>query len=126
MSEPWTTGQDEILAYEGFRGVDACVDEIRERFGIERTRAAVKMRASKIGASLMRYETCPRCGRKVKRLKYSGLCDLCHERELLDPKSKRKRLMREMRLTDKEREAVKAAKRERVAENQRRHREKLT
>lgn len=126
MSEPWTTGQDEILACEGFRGVDACVDEIRERFGIERTRAAVKVRASKIGASLMRYETCPRCGRKVKALKYSGFCDLCHERALLDPRNTRKRLMREMRITDEEREKAKETKRARIAENQRRRREKVT
>lgn len=121
---PWTTAQDALLAETAAQGVDECRRELFRRFGVRRTNGAVKMRASRIGVSLTAYQTCPQCGRKEKRLKYTGLCQLCHERSFLTPSEQRAQALRDMERTGEDEHAIEDARRARAKERQRRHRGK--
>lgn len=78
----WSKAQDDILREFGNHGAEYCARLIRERFGIERTAQAVSRHAYRIHVSIVRYETCPQCGRRVARLAVSGVCPICHQREL--------------------------------------------
>lgn len=118
----WTAEQDECLRECSRLGADECRRELWRRFGVRRTREAVKARASRLDVSLERYEACAECGRPVKRLKYSGLCELCHERSFVGASARRARIMREMEEDEEYRSAVRDAKRARLRERQRRHR----
>lgn len=120
----WTAEQDECLRECSRLGADECRRELWRRFGVRRTREAVKARASRLDVSLERYEACAECGRPVKRLKYSGLCELCHERSFVGASARRARIMKEMEEDDVYRNAVRDAKRARMRERQRRHRAK--
>lgn len=122
--QSWTTAQDDCLRECASQGADECRRELWRRFGVRRTRDAVKARASRLGVSLERFEACGECGRLVRRLKYSGLCELCHERSFVSAGARRARLLKEMEDADGYDEAVRAAKRARARERQRRHREK--
>lgn len=72
----WTIEQDEILIAYANLGAS----EVRKallQMGVKHTEAAVIKRASRIGVTLIRYEVCPECGRKVKRLSSLGMCQNC-------------------------------------------------
>lgn len=120
--QAWTAEQDECLRECAQLGADECRRELWRRFGVRRTRDAVKARASRLGVSLERYEACAECGRPVRRLKYSGLCELCHERSFVSASARRARIMKEMEDDEGYRSAVRDAKRARARERQRRHR----
>ena len=74
----WTAREDAILERYGAMGVVAVCRIIREQTGKVRTESACQHRASRIGVSLFERATCPECGRTVKRLRRSGLCERCH------------------------------------------------
>lgn len=111
--QAWTAGQIQILRRYGSQGVDKCVQMLRVRYGINRTRACVQMKASRLGISLCARETCPGCGRTVRKLRQSGFCDLCHERAFLTPRKEMARVMREAEYTKEEKDAIRDARRER-------------
>lgn len=78
----WSDEQDEILRTCGSLGVEYCVREIHRQCGVIRSAEATKRHASRIGASLLVYTICPRCGKPVKQAnKQTGLCRVCNERE---------------------------------------------
>lgn len=74
----WTAREDAILERYGSMGACAVSRIIREQTGRSRTESACQHRASRIGVSLFERATCPECGRTVKRLHRSGLCERCH------------------------------------------------
>ena len=79
--QPWTPDQNALLRECSHLGFEACRDLIYQRFGVMRSVEAVKRQAYRIGASTVRYEVCPECGRKVGRLNTeTGLCKACNER----------------------------------------------
>jgi len=77
----WTSEQNAILKECSHLGFEACRDLIYQRYGVKRSIEATKRQAYRIGASTVRYEVCPECGRKVVRLNSeTGLCKACNER----------------------------------------------
>lgn len=81
----WTVEQEEILYQYGHKGPEYCANLIRKRFGVYRSAESTKRHANRIGASMMRYETCPHCGAIVYRLnRNSGLCETCNMRSLTE------------------------------------------
>lgn len=79
MAMRWSRQEDDILRDYGSLGAEACSGILAEECGTRRTVKAVQHRASLIGASLFEYHVCPTCGAKVKRLRPSGVCMVCHE-----------------------------------------------
>lgn len=76
----WTTGQNDVIRELGHRGAEAVRDEIRRRYGVERTVRAIEMQASRIHASLRVLSVCPQCGAIGVRLnRQSGMCPRCTE-----------------------------------------------
>lgn len=77
----WTTGQDRLLFDEGHKGVVEVQRQLESKFGVKRTQQAIQRRASRIGASLSKYEICPSCGMRIDHLvRGTGLCPVCSER----------------------------------------------
>lgn len=55
-------------------------EEIRRRYGVERSVRAIEMQASRIHASLRVLSVCPQCGAVGVRLnRQSGMCPRCTE-----------------------------------------------
>ena len=55
-------------------------EEIRRRYGVERSVRAIEMQASRIHASLRVLSVCPQCGAIGVRLnRQSGMCPRCTE-----------------------------------------------
>ena len=76
----WTTGQNDVIRELGYRGAEAVREEIRRRYGVERTVRAIEMQASRIHASLRVLSVCPQCGAVGVRLnRQSGMCPRCTE-----------------------------------------------
>ena len=76
----WTTGQNDVIRELGYRGAGAVREEIRRRYGVERTVRAIEMQASRIHASLRVRTVCPQCGAVGVRLnRQSGMCPRCTE-----------------------------------------------
>lgn len=75
----WTTADIAYLTEHATDGVQALAR------ALERSETSVKMKASRLGISLMYYAPlaiCPRCGRETSRMiERQGFCDLC-KREL--------------------------------------------
>ncbi len=90
----WTDEEDEIIRAYGQLGVGEVQQALLSDIGTERTISAIQMRASRIGASLMRYEVCPRCGRRVAELTRKGWCRLCSTRELINAQRVRNEQLR--------------------------------
>ena len=66
----------------GHRGAVAVREEIRRRYGVERSVRAIEMQASRIHASLRVLSVCPQCGAVGVRLnRQSGMCSRCTEEE---------------------------------------------
>ncbi len=120
--QKWTTGQDDVLRECGSQGVVECRRELYRRFGVRRSAEAIQTRASRIGVSLTAYELCPGCGRPTRRLKSTGLCDLCHERSFTPASEQRARVMCAMESTEEDARAIDEARRARLRERQRKHR----
>ncbi len=76
----WTERQDDVIRECCFRGADYVAAEILRRCGVERSRHAVEMRASRLGASLVPQTVCPACGAVgLKINRQSRLCVRCTE-----------------------------------------------
>ena len=76
----WTTGQNDVIRELGNRGAAAVREEIRRRYGVERSVRAIEMQASRIHASLRVLSVCPQCGAVGVRLnRQSGMCPRCTE-----------------------------------------------
>lgn len=76
----WTTGQNDVIRELGHRGAAAVREEIRRRYGVERSVRAIEMQASRIHASLRVLSVCPQCGAVGVRLNHqSGMCPRCTE-----------------------------------------------
>lgn len=118
----WTKGQDEILREYGSLGAKKCAAIIREKTGVRRSVYSVQRRASRIGTSLFIHETCPGCGRTVKKLRQTGLCDICHERRAAEPRKHMAALMREIEPTEEDRRLYQLAARENWKARQRNRR----
>ncbi|MDN0055552.1 hypothetical protein [Collinsella ihumii] len=74
----WTTGQEELLRELGHLGAEAVREEMRRRFGVERSRRSIEVHASRIHVSLRRLEVCPMCGAVGVHLnRQSGACSRC-------------------------------------------------
>lgn len=97
----WTTAQETILRECASLGAEFVAKEIARKTGVRRSAKAVDHHASRLGVSLRRYETCPRCGRREPRLnRKTGLCQTCNVSELTDRNRKelaeRQRLRKEL------------------------------
>ena len=76
----WTTGQDDILRELCYYGAERVREEIKKRYGIERSLQAIEKRASRIHVSLKVKEVCPDCGAVGVHLnRQTGLCPRCTE-----------------------------------------------
>lgn len=76
----WTTGQNDVIRELGYRGAVAVREELRRRYGVERSVHAIEMQASRIHASLRVRTVCPQCGAVGVRLnRQSGMCPRCTE-----------------------------------------------
>ena len=76
----WTTGQNDVIRELAHLGAAAVREEIRRRYGVERTVRAIEMQASRIHASLRVLSVCPQCGAIGVRLnRQSGMCPRCTE-----------------------------------------------
>ena len=73
--------QDEVLWEHGHEGAERCAAIIRNRYGVARTPEAVKRHAYRIGAPIVQYEICPRCGSRVQHLGPHGVCYPCRQAE---------------------------------------------
>ena len=91
----WTREEDNVIRAYGHMGAAKVVRLLALRLGSRRTQKAVERRASRIGASLVEYEVCVGCGRRVRRAWPDGLCDVCHERRLLQLTRERCRTLAE-------------------------------
>lgn len=78
----WDEEQDDIIRAYGSLGVEG-VREALLQAGCERTEGAIRMRASRICASLARYSTCPMCGARRRSLNRDGVCDVCARKALI-------------------------------------------
>lgn len=119
----WTKGQDAILREFGYLGARKCAQMIRRKTGVTRTVYAVQRRASRIGVSLFEHETCPGCGRLVKRLRQTGFCDVCHERRASEPRLGMAQKMRAVEMNAEDAEKYQAAVRENWKARQRKRRD---
>lgn len=81
----WTAEQEEILFQYGNHGAEYCARLIAKKFRIHRSAEATKRHANRIGASVMVYSVCHRCGNSVRKLnRNSGLCETCNYRALTE------------------------------------------
>jgi uncharacterized Fe-S cluster-containing radical SAM superfamily enzyme len=78
MYQSWTTAQEQLLREYGSLGAKRCAELLAEQYGVKRSVQAIQMHASRIGVSLYEYHTCIHCGRKAKKLRHTGLCEVCH------------------------------------------------
>ncbi len=119
----WTPEQEEILAELASLGAEACRDAIYRRTGAMRSVGATERHANRIGVSLVRHDACPACGRRVARLRPSGLCSACHEVHLAEVYRRRTELLKEMRSDGKD-EAYRKGRRAYALARQQRSRER--
>ena len=110
----WTPEEDEVLRQYGSMGATACRRILRAELGAKRSVKAVQHRASRIGASLFAYATCPMCGRVVKRPKPSGLCDRCHDLMKAEARDAAQAVEAKTRLTPEDEAAIDDARRRRA------------
>ena len=108
----WSKEQDNVLMEHGHEGAERCASIIRHRFGVARTPEAVQRRASRIGASMLKWEICIGCGAKVSKLYDDGLCPTCHTKRLIEKnRAETDRIREQIRKAESSDEYI-AAKRE--------------
>lgn len=79
----WTSEQELVLWVYGHRGPEYCRNRIFKEFGVLRSVEATKRHAARIHAPMIRYETCPECGRIERRLnRKTGVCEACNYERL--------------------------------------------
>ena len=74
----WSRQQDEFLVANRNKTPEELSKILRVRFQVNHSPGAVQRHAYRLGISLFKFETCPSCAKKVKRLTYSGFCMNCH------------------------------------------------
>lgn len=87
----WTDAQDRYLLDHCNQGAESVRKGIHREFGVLRSVEATERHGLRIGASFVKYETCPECGSTVRKLLSDGLCESCHWTAL----AMRKRKLRE-------------------------------
>lgn len=108
----WTRDQEQILRDHGNHGPEYCRNLIYKRFGILRSVEATQRHASRIGAAMFQYQSCPRCGRVVKRLNQkSGLCEVCNYERLFQEQLEAEHRIRQAINRGGEADAITTAKR---------------
>ena len=120
----WTTGEDEILAANANKGAEAVCEELR-RLGYLRSASAVVNRASEMGVSLIRYDTCPECGRPIKSRslnRVTGLCCLCSQRILASESKKRREAAEEGRYSEEDMRLIRRYQQQRWTERKKKER----
>lgn len=80
----WNEREDRLIRMFASEGAVRIAQEIAEQVGSDRSPHAIECRASRIGVSLLTLEQCPMCGRWQWKLRPSGLCPVCHQKELLE------------------------------------------
>lgn len=81
----WTTRQEKILETYANLGAEFIAAEIESETGVKRTVSSIQSKAQELGVSLIKYQVCPRCGARVRKLnRNTGLCDYCNIKELRD------------------------------------------
>lgn len=79
----WSAEEDALIVSMGSLGAEGVRDAIEAETGVCRTVAAVQRRASRIGATLVMYKTCPNCGKIAASLSSrTGLCGSCNQQFL--------------------------------------------
>lgn len=108
----WTPEQEALLRIYGNRGPEYCRNLIFKKFGVYRTVEATKRHASRIKASMTRYETCPECGRIKKKLNArTGICEACNYERLWRKSIEKEQRIREQLLKGGETDGEKQARR---------------
>lgn len=110
----WTREEDAVIRMFGNQGAAQVSKLLYLNLGARRTQKAVECRASRIGASLVEFDTCISCGRRVRRLWPDGYCDVCHERRLLEATKARMSALKERDGDAEYRETAKAVHKERA------------
>lgn len=119
----WSKLQDAVLWEHGHEGAERCAAIIGHRFGVARTPEAVRRHAYRIGAPIIAYEVCPRCGARVDHLSPHGTCYACSRRELAEAQRCRNDALRaELRANAPDGAAGRKADREYAAERAKAHR----
>lgn len=119
----WSREQDAILWEHGNEGAARCAAIMRHRFGVSRSAEAVRRHAYRIGAPIIAFEVCPRCGARCDHLSPSGMCFACTRRELAEAQRMRNDALRaELRANAPDGEAGRKADREYAAERAKAHR----
>lgn len=104
--QPWTTGQLRVLEEFGYLGVERVRGILLRRFGVNRTPAAIRKEASRLGVSLYAFAVCPKCGSPVKRLDTrTGVCRTCQLKNVRSDNAKRYARVRKQIAEKEEREA---------------------
>lgn len=81
----WTTKQEEIVLMYANLGAEFIATEIEEETGVRRSVSSIVSKAHQMGVSMVKYQVCPRCGAKVRKLnRNTGLCRDCNMKELRD------------------------------------------
>lgn len=88
-------------------GAEFIVTEIKRETGVVRSVHSVEHYASRNGISLVKYQTCPRCGARRRKLnRNTGLCDICNVYESRDRARRKnaelKALRRELETDDEQ------------------------
>lgn len=120
----WTTSEDEVLVANANRGAECVRDELL-RLGHDRSVSAVVSRAQEIGVSLVRYCTCPECGRPIKEAalnRVTGFCRLCSQRILADEAKHRREMAEEGRYSSDDIRLMRKYEQQRWSERKRKER----
>jgi DNA-directed RNA polymerase subunit RPC12/RpoP len=88
----WTDAENAYIAAHANEGAEAVRWGLLENFGHLRSYSAVERHGLRLGISWTRWEVCPICGTKVRKLnKLTGYCDKCHWRLLADKREQLKK-----------------------------------
>lgn len=102
----WTEEQERVLREAAHMGAAECAGEIFARTGVRRSEQSVRMHASRMGLSMVRFSVCPCCGSNVRSLhRTTGLCAACNaEYRAKAQREEHDRIELELRRSDAEKE----------------------
>lgn len=107
------------MRIHGHRGAEYCRNLIYKAYGVYRSVEATERHANRIKASMTVYQTCPECGRIVRKLnRYSGSCEACnYERLWRGQVEEQEKILKQLQKGG-ERHAIDTARRKYDAERQ--------
>ncbi|WP_304598259.1 hypothetical protein [Adlercreutzia caecimuris] len=118
----WSEEEDRLIEAYGHLGAGGVRNAIEAETGTRRTVEAVQKRASRIGATLLRYETCSRCGKRIPHMNTRwGICAECRYRDQVERHRKAEAVRRDV-LNDSADAEEERWRRAAAAERQRRRR----